>query len=115
MRDRVEDLSDKVRRLAEVGRQRQVDTLVLREPATLTWLLEARVHVPQTLDTACLDVMLDLDRGSTQEAASPRITIVTNAIEAPRLRDELLRGHVPAPPTESTHPAPAAPPPHSGG
>jgi antitoxin VapB len=80
------DLPEKLARLAELARARGVTTLVLRDPASLTWLLGARVHVPQTLDTACLDVVVDLS------SVVPRILIVTNAIEAPRLRDTELEG-----------------------
>jgi Xaa-Pro aminopeptidase len=83
--DRWEDVPEKLAALASVAREREVDTLVLREPANLTWLLGGRVNVPQTLDTACLDVVVDL-------VGTPRITIVTNAIEAPRLRDTELAG-----------------------
>lgn len=77
------DLAEKLARLAGVATRHGGTQLVLREPATLTWLLDARVHVPQTLDTACLDVVVDLDGGQ-------RLTVVTNAIEAPRLRDTEL-------------------------
>lgn len=82
--DRWDDLPEKLHALAAVGRGRSLDTIVLRDPANLTWLLGCRVHVPQTLDTACLDAVVDL--------AAARITIVTNAIEAPRLRDTELAG-----------------------
>ena len=76
--DRWADLPEKLAALATVARDRGLDTLVLRDPANLTWLLGGRVNVPQTLDTACLDVVVDC-------ASQPRITVVTNAIEAPRL------------------------------
>lgn len=83
------DLGEKIARLAALARTRGLDTIVLREPATLGWLLGARVHVPQTLDTACLDVVVHLDGG---DRARPALSIVTNAIEAPRLRDTELAG-----------------------
>jgi antitoxin VapB len=83
--DRWADLPEKLAVLAAQVHDRGLDTVVLRDPANLTWLLSARVNVPQTLDTACLDVVLHLD-------SEPRITIVTNAIEAPRLRDTELAG-----------------------
>ena len=86
MHERWVDLPEKLARLKELARARGVATLVLRDPASLAWLLGARVHVPQTLDTACLDVVVD------PSAAVPRILIVTNAIEAPRLRDTELEG-----------------------
>lgn len=78
------DLPEKLARLAVVARSRELSTLVLRDPATLGWLLGARVHVPQTLDTACLDVVVE------EAATAPRLQIVTNAIEAPRLRNTEL-------------------------
>ncbi len=83
--DRWADLPEKLAALVSVARSRDLDTLVLRDPANLTWLLGARVNVPQTLDTACLDVVVDC-------ATTPRITVVTNAIESPRLRDTELAG-----------------------
>jgi Xaa-Pro dipeptidase len=84
MSDCWSDLAHRLDHLAAVASEVGVGTLVLRDPATLAWLLEARVHVPLTLDTACLDAVVDLS------TASPRLTIVTNAIEAPRLRDTEL-------------------------
>lgn len=81
---RGEDFLAKTARLAELAADHDLDTLVLRDPAALTWLLEARVHVPQTLDTACLDVCVD--------AGSGTVTVYTNAIEAPRLADIELAG-----------------------
>lgn len=80
------DLGEKLDRLAGLLVDRDLDTLVLSDPANLGWLLGCRVNVPQTLDTACLDIVLD--RASTRL----RVTIVTNAIEAPRLQDTELVG-----------------------
>lgn len=55
------------------------DTVVLREQPSLSWLLGARSHVP---------------RRSTRHASTSRrrtiLSVVTNAIEAPRLRDTEL-------------------------
>lgn len=82
------DLPAQLGRLAGLGRERGVSTLVLRDPASLTWLLGSRVNVPQTLDSACLDAVVDL----TSKQAVPSVTVVTNAIEAPRLRDTELAG-----------------------
>ena len=83
--DRWSDLPEKLGALASVARGQGLDTLVLRDPANLTWLLGGRVNVPQTLDSACLDVVVDC-------TTPPRITVVTNAIESPRLRDTELAG-----------------------
>jgi antitoxin VapB len=60
-----------------------VHTIVLSNPLNLSWFTGARWHVPQTLSPACFDVVVTgLDGHS-----SPSVRIVTNAIEAPRLRD----------------------------
>jgi antitoxin VapB len=67
--------------LADIARRRHVDTLLIREPATLAWLLGCRYHVPQTLDAACFDVIV------TGLPGDPAITVVSNTIEAPRLVD----------------------------
>ncbi len=69
-------------KLVELARRRDLHTLLLREPATLGWLLGGRVHVPQTLDTACLDVI-----ASGLSGPEPRLMVVSNAIEAPRLAE----------------------------
>ena len=79
--ERREGLRERLGRLAGVAAAAGVDTLVLREPATLAWLLEARVHVPLTLDAACLDAVVDVS------GDAPRLTVVTNSIEAPRLQE----------------------------
>ena len=82
------DLQQKLEALSVLAAARGLTTLLLRDPATLAWLLGARVHVPQTLDTACFDVVVEVD-------GSARLTVVTSAVEAPRLADGELAG-VPA-------------------
>jgi antitoxin VapB len=72
------DLGEKLARLVDLAGRLGLDELVLREPATLTWLLGARVHVVVHLDGAA--------------GTRPALTVVTNAIEAPRLRDTELAG-----------------------
>lgn len=68
--------------LAQVGAARGLDTIVVGEPANLAWLLGCRSHVPQTLDSACFDlVAADLRTGQ------PRLTAVMNTIEAARLAE----------------------------
>ncbi|AXK33514.1 M24 family metallopeptidase [Streptomyces armeniacus] len=78
------DFPEKRDRLCELAARHGLDALVLREPATLAWLLGARVHVPQTLDSACFTVLLT--------AATGELAVAANAIEAPRLRDTELAG-----------------------
>lgn len=80
------DLTRKLDRLAALARHADVHTLVLSDPASLTWLLGCRVNVPQTLDQACLDVVVEVDDDSVS------LRVVTNRIEAPRLRDTELAG-----------------------
>lgn len=80
------DLEEKLERLGRVAEKHGLQTLVLREPANLAWLLGARVHVPQTLETSCFDVVVH------GLPAAPRLTFVANTIEAPRLRDTELAG-----------------------
>lgn len=89
-----DDLPGKLARLAALADRHGLDTLVLREPATISWLTGARSHVPQTLDASCLDIVVDCrDRGADPDGgrhAAARLTVVANAIEAPRLRDTEL-------------------------
>lgn len=81
-----QDLASGLGRLVDIGRRGGVDSLVLRAPATLAWLTGGRVNVPNTLDSACFDVVVN-DLG-----ASPTATVVTNAVEAPRLAGTELAG-----------------------
>jgi antitoxin VapB len=60
-----------------------VDTVVLSNPLNLSWFTGARWHVPQTLSPACFDVVVS----GLGSQSSPSVRIVTNSIEAPRLRD----------------------------
>lgn len=60
-----------------------VHTVVLSNPLNLSWFTGARWHVPQTLSPACFDVIVT----GLDSRASPAVRIVTNTIEAPRLRD----------------------------
>lgn len=68
--------------LTDVATRHGLSTLLLREPANLAWLLGCRYHVPHTLDTACFDIVVD-----HLDTDDPTLTVVSNAIEAPRLAD----------------------------
>ncbi len=70
--------------LKRVAADAGVHTLLLREPATLGWLTGARWHVPQTLGSACFDVVI------ANADTNPAVQIIVNAIEAPRLADTEL-------------------------
>lgn len=78
------DFPEKRDRLCDLGARHGLDALVLREPSTLAWLLSARCHVAQSLESACFAVVLS--------PATGELTIVANAIEAPRLKDTELAG-----------------------
>ncbi len=88
MAERWADLAGQLRALASMAGAAGVERIVIRQPATLAWLLGARVHVPQTLDTACLDVVVE----PAGTDGPHGLTVVTNAIEAPRLLDTELAG-----------------------
>lgn len=77
------ELPAKLSMLAELARIAGCTALVLKKQATLSWLLGARSHVPNTLDAACFDAVLETD--------PIRLMIVSNAIEGPRLRATELR------------------------
>lgn len=65
-----------------------VHTIVLTNPLNLSWFTGARWQVPQTLAPACFDVVVcGLDTMTETE-----VRIVTNTIEAPRLRDTEFAG-----------------------
>ena len=64
--------------LAEKG----LDAVVLRKGANVAWITGGRAHVPTTLELSCMDVIVYPDR----------IVVVTNKIEAQRLKDEELSG-----------------------
>ena len=71
---------EKIELLRGVLSSRGLDALVLRKNPNLTWLSGGRVHVPMVIDTGCFDWVI-----TPSEAY-----VVTNAIEAPRLKAEEL-------------------------
>jgi Xaa-Pro aminopeptidase len=74
----------KVDKIRELARERGVDQVVLRRSPNLAWLLEGRVHVAMVIDAAACDAVITADE----------VRVVTNAIEANRLRDEELPAEV---------------------
>jgi antitoxin VapB len=64
--------------------ERSLDAIVLRRNPNLAWLVGGRVHVPTTIDAACLDVVI----------TPTTVYAVTNVIEAPRLIAEELPGGI---------------------
>ncbi len=75
--------------LRELSVAHGVHTVVLRDPLNLSWFTGARWHVPQTLNLSCFDVVVS---GLAGAQGSEEVRIVTNAIEAPRLRDTEFPG-----------------------
>lgn len=82
----IEEFPEKLERLASVAMNSGITALVLRKQASLSWLFGARSHVPYTLDRSWFDTVVDLS------TAVPHVTIVSNTIESPRLRDTELAG-----------------------
>lgn len=80
------DLADKLAALDAVADAHGVGELVLRDAANQTWLLGARVHIPQTLDSSVLDVVV------SRTNQGPELRVVTDAIEGARLRELELAG-----------------------
>lgn len=75
--------------LSELAQRRGLEGVVLRRQRSISWLFGVRSNVPQTLDATCFDVIVSADE-------SEPITIVANAIEAPRLEhSELADSPVP--------------------
>ena len=64
--------------------ERSLDAIVLRRNPNLAWFVGGRVHVPTTIDAACLDVVI----------TPTTVYAVTNVIEAPRLIAEELPGGI---------------------
>lgn len=79
-----ESWEDQLASLRRLAAAHSANTVVLRDPLNLSWFTGARWHVPQTLNMSCFDVVIS-GLGGLQ--ASGEVRIVTNAIEAPRLRD----------------------------
>lgn len=80
---------DQLASLRRLSAAHGAHTVVLRDPLNLSWFTGARWHVPQTLNMACFDVVIS---GLGGPLASEEVRIVTNAIEAPRLRDTEFAG-----------------------
>lgn len=62
--------------------EKGLEAVVLRKGANVAWIIGGRAHIPTTLELSCMDVIVYPDR----------IVVVTNKIEAQRLKDEELSG-----------------------
>jgi len=79
------DFDKKLAAMASVVQSAGCDRLVLRRQPNLSYLVGGRSNVPQTLDSACFDLILEA-------GSEPKATVVTNAIEARRLAATELAG-----------------------
>ena len=77
------EYSTKLAKLARIGQENDVAAIVLRKQGSLSWLFGCRSNVPNTLDAACFDAVIQ----------DGEVTIITNRIEAPRLQDTELSGY----------------------
>lgn len=69
---------DRIIGIRELAEKRGLNSIVLRRNPNLAWAIGGRVHVPNTLDLACFDLIVTAEK----------VIAVTNAIEAPRLITE---------------------------
>ncbi|MFM8502571.1 MAG: M24 family metallopeptidase [Actinomycetota bacterium] len=79
---RAEEQREKRARISALLKARDLDAVVLRKGANVAWITGGRAHIPTTLELSCMDVIIYQDR----------IVVVTNKIEAPRLKEEELTG-----------------------
>jgi Xaa-Pro aminopeptidase len=79
---RVEEQREKRARITALLQAKDLDAVILRKGANVAWVIGGRAHIPTTLELSCMDVIVYQDR----------IVVVTNKIEAPRLKDEELTG-----------------------
>jgi len=75
--DAFQERVSKVRSLLDIY---DLKSILIRRNPNLAWLIGGRVHVPTTIDLACLDVVVTSDS----------VRAITNVIEAPRLVAEEL-------------------------
>jgi antitoxin VapB len=79
---RAEEQREKRARISALLKAKDLDAVVLRKGANVAWITGGRAHIPTTLELSCMDVIVYQDR----------IVVVTNKIEAPRLKEEELTG-----------------------
>jgi len=76
-------VDERIQRLADVAANAGCTSLVVKKQSTISWLLGVRSNVPNTLDATCYDIVLDV--------LTKQLRVITNAIEAPRLKATELR------------------------
>lgn len=77
-----EEQREKRARIKALLQAKDLEAVVLRKGANVAWIIGGRAHIPTTLELSCMDVIVYQDR----------IVVVTNKIEAPRLKAEELSG-----------------------
>ena len=77
-----EEQREKRARIRALLQAKDLEAVVLRKGANVAWIIGGRAHIPTTLELSCMDVIVYQDR----------IVVVTNKIQAPRLKAEELSG-----------------------
>lgn len=83
-------VAEQLHAVAAVARRRNLHTIVLTDPLTLSWFTGARWHVQHTLHKSSFDLVisdLDTDR--------PRIQAIASVVEAERLAEVEFAGMTP--------------------
>lgn len=80
MSERQLEQREKHARLCILMDEKGYEAIILRKGANIAWLVGGRAHVPTTLELACMDLIVRRDG----------MEVVTNKIEAERLKDEEL-------------------------
>lgn len=80
MQNATESFLERINAVRSIMEDKNLSAVVLRRNPNLAWVLAGRVHVPTTIDAACLDLII----------TATDVTAVTNVIEAPRLIGEEL-------------------------
>lgn len=76
------EVKEKHSRLVALLQERDLEAIILKKGANIAWAIAGRAHVPTTLELACMDLVIRREG----------IEVITNKIEAERLRDEELSG-----------------------
>lgn len=76
------EVKEKHSRLVALLEERDLEAIILKKGANIAWAIGGRAHVPTTLELACMDLVIRRDG----------IEVITNKIEAERLREEELSG-----------------------
>jgi len=84
MQSASDGFQERLSSIRAIMEEKKLTAIVLRRNPNLAWLLAGRVHVPTTIDAACLDLII----------TASRVTAITNVIEAPRLIAEELPSEV---------------------